>query len=129
MHGYKKGYFIDETGRLFRDETGNRDHFDTIPFEVEWGQDNFGTALQKEYHSVIADIARAESVTLLYSINGGQFKNIGQALSKIDEFTFPFSISGYNINYKYTHNDDGPGPIINGQTTFWSSKETSGAAG
>jgi hypothetical protein len=129
MHGYKKGYFIDETGRLFRDQTGYRDHYDTIPFEVEYGRDNFGTPLVKDYHSVLVDIDRAESVTLLYSVNGERFKNVGQALTDMNEFKFPFGTSGHNINYKYTHNDNGPGPIINGHTTFWSSKEGSGAAG
>lgn len=129
MHGYKKPYFIDETGRMFRDETGNLDHHDNIPFEVEWGRDNFGTELVKSYHSVTTDADRMESAVLHYSLDGKQFTNLGQLTEKIQSFNFPYGISGNDINYKYTHNDDGPGPILNGQQTFWSSMENTGAAG
>lgn len=129
MHGYKKPYFIDETGRMFRDETTNKDHFDTIPFEVEWGRDNFGSELNKNYHSVTTDADRMEATVLMASIDGGQYKTVGQLTQKIQEHTFKFGTSGHDISYKYLYNDDGNGPIINGQITFWSPLESLGSSG
>lgn len=129
MHGYRKPYFIDDTGRLFRDETGNLDHFDTIPFEVEFGRDNFGISLRKSYHSYTVDAEQAVGVQVLASVDGGNFNYVGEVLRKINEFGFPFDTEGYDINYKYVLNDDTPPPIINADTTYWSPLETQGAAG
>lgn len=129
MHGYKKPYFLDETGRLFRDETGNLDHFDTIPMSYEYGRDNFGTHLKKNYESVVVDAERAEACMLLASIDGGPFEKVGQLTKTVNEFTFPFSAEGHDINFKYTHNADGESPIINSITTYWSPQEAQGASG
>jgi hypothetical protein len=49
MNGYTKPYFTDETGRLFRDETGNLDNADPIPMEIEFGRNNLGTDQLKQY--------------------------------------------------------------------------------
>lgn len=129
MHGYNKLYFVDDTGRMFRDDTTYKDGVDTIPFEVEWGRDNFGIGLRKNFLSVTTDAERMESVVLLASIDGGSFKNVGQVTKKVQEHVLNFGTSGYDINYKYIHNDTGPGPILNGQQTYWSAKESQGAAG
>jgi hypothetical protein len=131
MHGYKKPYFIDETGRLFRDETGNLDHFDTIPFEVELGRDNFGIPLRKSFHSCLIDAEQAGGVQVYTSIDGGNFNHLGQITSRVNEFVFKFGSDneGHDINYKFASNDRGEPPVINSDTTYWSPLESQGAAG
>lgn len=129
MHGYVKPYFIDETGRLFRDETGNLDHVDTIPFEVEFGRDNFGVTLKKNFHSYIVDASQPAGVGVHYSIDGGPFKQLGSLTKRITEFVVPFGETGYDWNIKYTHNQSGAAPVINSDTTYWSALEGRGAAG
>lgn len=129
MHGYKKGYFIDETGRLFRDETGYKDHNDTIPFEVELGRNNFGSPLRKNYHSVTLDVEQPAATVVHASVDDGQFVVLGQLTKAVQTINFKYGTSGHDVNYKFTHNDDGPGPIINAQDTYWSPQETQGAAG
>lgn len=129
MHGYKKPYFIDETGRLFRDETGNVDHFDTIPFDVELGRDNFGVTLKKNFHSYMADADQALGTQVFASIDNGNFNLVGQVTKTINEFMFPFGTEGHDINYRFTHNDISAPPIINSDVTYWSPLESQGAAG
>lgn len=129
MHGYKKPYFVDETGRLFRDETGNLDHYDTIPFEVEFGRDNFGNTLKKSLHSYLVDTDRAVGVQVLASIDGGNFDFLGQITQRICEFIYRYGTEGHDVNYKFTLNDNVDPPIINSDTTYWSELEARGATG
>ena len=127
MHGYTKPYFTDETGRLFRDETGNLDNFDSIPYEVELGRHNFGTDQKKNYLSVIIDCERARGTTVQYSIDGGQYKTLGQCVENITTLTFPQggqAIEGRDISYKFVHNDTGDPPTLNGVSTYYSAAES-----
>lgn len=127
MNGYTKPYFTDETGRLFRDETGNLDHVDTIPMEIEWGRNNFGLDQAKTYSSVLVDSENARGGSLQYSIDGDQYKSLQDQINK------PVSLLRFNqreqmnegrdISYKFVHNDKGDAPIINGLTSFFSVTE------
>lgn len=126
MHGYTKPYFTDDTGRLFRDETGDLDNADTIPMEVELGRNNFGTDQQKAYLSVLVDSENARGAILQYSIDGGRFETLGQITDRVTKLMFSQNdqlIEGRDINYKIVHNDGGSAPIINGLTTYFSMRE------
>lgn len=129
MHGYKKPYFVDETGRLWRDETGNLDGVDTIPFEVELGRDNLGVTLRKNFNSCFVDTDQAVGVQLLASVDGSEFNYLGELLKRTNEFIFKYGTEGYDINYKFTHNGNTDPPVINSDTTYWSPLEAQGAVG
>lgn len=124
MSGYQKPYFLDETGRLFRDETGNLDHTDTIPFEIELGRNNQGTPLKKDYTGCVVQSEKAKGALLMVSLDGGAFRDIAQITTDIQEIRFPADISGSDINYKITHNNQGDGPIVDGVITYFSLEET-----
>jgi len=126
MHGYTKAYFTDETGRLFRDETANVDNGDSIPYEVELGRNNFATDQRKNYLSVIIDSERARGMTVQYSVDGGQYKTLGQCTENITTLEFPKggqTIEGRDISYKFVHNDSGDAPVLNGVSTYYSISE------
>lgn len=126
MHGYTKPYFTDETGRLFRDETGNLDNADTIPFEVELGRNNFGTDQKKIYASVLADSENAQTASIQYALDGGAFKPLGQITGEVEKLVFKQGgqlVEGRDINYKIVHNDAGSAPAINGLTTYYGVSE------
>lgn len=127
MSGYTKPYFTDDTGRLFRDETGNLDNFDQIPLEIEWGRNTFGTDGGKKYLSVLVDSENARGGTLQYSIDGGPFITFKQQITdNINKLIFPQQgqlVEGRDINYKFVHNDSGDPPVINGITTEFSHTE------
>jgi hypothetical protein len=126
MHGYTKPYFTDETGRLFRDETGDLDHNQSIPLEVETGRSNFGTNQKKNYLSVISDTEDARGLIIQYAIDGGQYRELGQITQNVQTFEFPKGnqlIEGKDISYKFVHNDKGSAPSFNGLTTYYSLSE------
>lgn len=122
MNGYTKPYFTDDTGRLFRDETGNLDNYDAIPMEVEKGRNNFGTDQIKKYISVLVDSENARGMTLQYSIDNKPFRTLGKVVDNVQKMLFPQGdqfIEGRDINFKFVHNEIGDPPIINGLTTYF----------
>ena len=127
MNGYTKPYFTDDTGRLFRDETGNLDNADTIPMEIEVGRSNLGTDQSKGFHSVLVDSEKARGTILQYSIDGGRFKTLGQITEDVEKLVFPQGsqlIEGRDINWKFSHNDEGDAPVINGLAVYFTVNET-----
>lgn len=126
MNGYTKPYFLDETGRLFRDETGNLDNVDPIPMEIEYGRNNFGTDQKKVYNSILVDSEAARGAILQYSVDGKQHQTLGQIDERVTKLVFPQKgqlIEGRDINYRIVHNDTGDPSIINGLTTYFSLSE------
>ena len=123
MHGYNKSYFVDDTGHLFRDETGNLDWTDTIPMELELGRDNLASKNMKNYISAYFQSEQARTATVSYSIDGGNFKPLGQLEKYHKEFNFPVGQLGYDINFKIVHNDSGERPMINGPIVTFSNAE------
>lgn len=127
MNGYTKPYFTDETGRLFRDETGNTDNDDPIPVEIEIGRNNFGTDQNKSYATVLADTEKARGAAVQYSIDGKQFQTLGQITDGVEKMVFKQGgqfIEGRDINYKIVHNDKGDAPAFNGLATYFSVNES-----
>lgn len=124
MHGYTKPYFQDETGRIFRDEIGDLDHFDTIPFELELGREDQGSRYKKKYDAIIVESENARGTQVAVAIERQQYKNIGQITEDIQQFTIPSDFRfGRDINVKFTHNDAGERPVINGYEVFYSLQE------
>lgn len=126
MHGYTKPYFTDETGRLFRDETGNLDNADTIPLEVELGRNILGIDQTKGFLSVLVDSEQARGAVLQYSLDGGEFKTLAQITKNIQLMVFPQAgqrVEGRDINYRFVHNEGGDPSVINGLTTYYSLTE------
>lgn len=126
MSGYTKPYFTDETGRLFRDETGNLDNLDTIPMEVEFGRNNFGTDQLKQYMSVRIDSENARGGIFQYSLDNGAFNTLGQTTTPSTKLIFPTNNQlqeGHDVNYKFVHNDGGDAPGFNGLSTHFKIQE------
>lgn len=126
MNGYTKPYFTDETGRMFRDETGNLDNADPIPFEIEFGRSNMGTDQLKKYLSVLVDSEKARGALLQYSLDDGPFITLGQITDPVQKLTFPQGgqfIEARDINYRFVHNDAGDPPVVNGLVTYHSLAE------
>lgn len=127
MNGYIKPYFTDETGRLFRDETGNLDNADIIPFEVQLGRNQFGTDAKKTYTAVLVDSEHAAEAIVQYSTDGARFKTLGQIDKNIKKLTFSTArepnVEGRDIDFKFVHSDAGDPPILNGASTVYQVQE------
>lgn len=120
-NGYRKPHFTDETGRLFRDETGNVDNIDNIPMEIELGRNNLGTDQTKRFLSVLVDSENARGGNLQYSVDGKSFQTLGKIVDNVQKMVFPQRgqlVEGRDIDYKIVHNEPGDPPVINGLTTY-----------
>lgn len=124
MHGYTKPYFLDETGRLFRDETTTKDFQDTIPFEVQTYPDGLGSRFNKRFNGCTVESEQAAGTQVSISIDGGDWKNVGQVHKDVETINFPGDLPiGKEIAYKFTHNDGGVAPSIDGIETYFSNQE------
>lgn len=126
MNGYTKPYFTDETGRLFRDEIGNLDNFDTIPMEVEFGRNNFGTDQLKQYISMLIDSESARGGIMQYSLDNGPFNTLGQTTAPSTKLVWTTNNQlkeGHDINYKFVQNDGGDPASLNGLSTYFKLQE------
>lgn len=127
MNGYTKPYFTDDTGRLFRDETGNTDNNDVIPFEVELGRNQFVSDQNKTYTSVLVDSDSAREAVLQYSTDGEQYQTLGQVDKRVNKLVFSTArtpnVEGRDISYKFVHSDSGDPPVLNGLSTNYQIQE------
>ncbi len=124
MNGYTKPYFIDETGRLWRDETGSVDGPDSIPFEVQLGRNNQGNPLKKNYIGAVVHTEKARGAQVMVSVDGRQFEDVGQVFDDVQEILFPVAITGRDIDYRISHNDRGDAPSFDGVTSFFAQEQT-----
>lgn len=126
MFGQVQPYFTDDTGRLFRDEVTNTDNGDPIPMDIEFGRDNLGTNQLKNFSAVLVDSEDARGAIVQYSLDGGQFRTLGQVTENVQKLIFPQNdqlIEGRDINIKITHNDTGDPTVVNGISVYYSMKE------
>jgi hypothetical protein len=126
MNGYTKPYFTDETGRLFRDETGNLDNADPIPMEIEFGRNNLGTDQLKQLISMLVDSESARGGIMQYSLDNGAFNTLGQTTGPTTKLVFPTNNQlreAHDINFKFVHNGQGDPPAFNGMSTYFKINE------
>lgn len=126
MNGYTKPYFTDETGRLFRDETGNLDNFDSIPMEIDWGRNSFGTDQLKLYMSILINSENARGGIMQFALDNGPFNTLGQTVDPSTKIDFPTKqplAEAHDVDYKFVHNDGGEPPAINGMSTYFKIQE------
>ena len=124
MHGYTKPYFLDETGRLFRDETTTTDVYDTIPFEVQTYPDSMGSRFFKKFNGCIVESEQASGTQISVSMDGSDWLNVGQISKTVQKINFPGDLpNGRELSYKFTHNDKGAPPSIDGVETYFSNQE------
>lgn len=126
MNGYTKPYFTDETGRLFRDETGNLDNFDSVPMEIEIGRNNFGTDQLKAYMSILVDSENARGALVQYALDNGPFNTLGQLTEPSTKISLPTNSQlseAHDINYKIVDNTQGDPTAVNGMSTYFKIQE------
>ncbi len=127
MTGYRKPYFLDETGRFFRDEVGNKDHNDTIPMRIRFGRTNFGSEFMKTYEGTHIETEHGRMAQLKVSVDNSEFNSVGQIKQDVEEIGFERlrggEVKGRDINYEITINSEGEPPAIDGLATYFSYAE------
>ena len=127
MNGFTKPYFTDDNGYLFRDETGLTDAGISIPMMVEFGRTNCGTEQQKIFDAVQIDSERTRTGLMQYSLDGGDWRTLGQIDMDITTMVFPQKKpelkTGHDINLRFVHNNAGDPPFFNGWTLYFDNYE------
>lgn len=126
--GYVKPYFYSDDGKLYIDETGNKDGDKIISFEAELGRDMQGNEARKSYEGALIFSDQAVGLKLMASIEGGQFKTVGQIQRDIDYLRFPERgdnqlENGTDINYKIVGASEGDPQKIQGILTVYTLQE------
>lgn len=127
MNGYRKPYFTDENGYLFRDETGLTDNGNSIPMMIEFGRTNCGTEQGKVFASVQIDSERTRTGIMQYKLDNGGWNTLGQITEDIQTLTFPakdVTKLGHDINMRFTHNNLGDPPYFNGWVLYFNNKQS-----
>lgn len=115
ISGKKKLYFLSNTGRMYADDTGNLDDTDTIPFIVKLGRRMSGSEQDKNYHGSFVYTENMTGGSIKASVNGEDFKIIGQIKNRIEKV--PFSgirsqLAGRDLNIQISSNSDGEPPLV-----------------
>lgn len=119
----RNSYFLDDTGKFWKDDTGYLDDTATIPYEWEIGPNNFGVDEEKDYQTVYVYCKQPRDVQVYCSIDGGAPLFLGQCKNYVERFVFPRSTRGRDINYKFVHNAQGEGPVVEGVSTNYNFTE------
>lgn len=129
MNGFRKPYFTDENGYLFRDETGYTDAGNPIPMVIESGRTNCGTEQRKTWGALQIDSESARGAQIYVSYDGSDWTTYpGWQLSdNIQTLNFPQSgqlKASRDIDVMLMHQDKGEPPAVNGFTIYFSLVES-----
>lgn len=119
----RRAFFQDDTGKVFTDDYGNLDDTETIPFEVESNQDNFGIDELKSYNKAFVYAKKAKGTLVQYSIEGARWETLGELVGTITKLDFKRNLEGRDIAYQFVSNTKGESPIIEGISTHFSVTE------
>jgi len=129
MNGYRKPYFTDENGYLFRDETGFTDNGLSIPMIIDSGRTNCGTEQAKTWGALQVDSENARGAIVQLSFDGGDWQTYPgwQLKDNIQTLNFPQRgelIKSRDIDVRLVHNDYGDPPSVNGFTVYFAVAES-----
>lgn len=100
-------HFADDLGNVFVDEVGNTDNGVSIPFEIEQGRENFTIDEVKNYLSAYVYTESPRGANVSYSLDGGDWKPLGELKRDVQRLEFPDGARGNDINIKITQDDEG----------------------
>jgi len=107
MHGIEKPYLGDDTGRIFRDDTGNTDNGKSIPFLIETKRlhQNLPEEI-KTYRKMYVYTKNGQNAVVSVSVDGKDFQVYGQCNK---DFTVVYlkDVKGKDISVRITQNDSG----------------------
>lgn len=120
--------FQDDVGNVIVDNSGNTDLDSSlnpvaIPLEGETGRTNFGWDEEKAYNHLFAYAVQGRQAELKYSIDGGEFKSLGQIRKGVQKIVFPSNTEGHDISYKIEQSDLGDPLILEGLSTHYALTE------
>jgi hypothetical protein len=123
MHGYEKIYIGDETGRVFRLDTGHSDNLQPIHFIAETKRFNQDLPEErKTYRKAFVYTKNGQLANFAYSIDGGNWTTVG----RLSKSLTPINLNearGSDIAFRISQNDKGEGVALLGVGVQWARGE------
>jgi hypothetical protein len=116
--GVVKPYFLDDTGKMFMDETGNTDDGTPITTELELGRDNQTNEWKKRYQGCYVYGTNLAGATVKLALEGGEHVDRGQITGNVTKIAFPNTTEGRDCNYLITNTNTGDAEQIEGIATY-----------
>lgn len=125
FNGNRDLYFVSDTGKFCRDNSGNLDGTDPIPLVVRFGRNHSGTSLDKTYQGFYVfgeNIAGAE-VRCFTNGNTNKAFNLGKLKDNISAVEIGQDVHGRDINLEIAITGKGDPPAIDGYEMFAMTQE------
>ena len=103
MNGINKLYFGNELGRVYRDNVGNS--FAGWPIPMRFATKRFDAGKPdetKRFTKIIVKANKGAEAIILYSLDGGQYKTLGQVEGEKTKIEFPAETYGDDISFMFT---------------------------
>lgn len=128
--GKVKAIYIDDHSQVFIDDIGTEDAKasgstgDTIPFNVELGDDTFGVDEKKQYVGIKVYSKNSSGTKIMASVDAGQFMEVGQITQPVQSIKFPEKLpKGTMINLKFVNSSSGDAPEFYKAKVFYNRVE------
>lgn len=126
--GDLKPYFFSNNGRLYMDETGNKDDDKNIAFEAGTGKDILGTPQKKRFYGILLFTRNCNGLRLQAAVDGGQMKTIGRIEGETCFMKFPENGDsklplGVAFDWQISGKEPGDPPAVDGAVVYWIPEE------
>ena len=126
--GDLKPYFFSSNGRLYMDETGDKDDDKNIAFEAGTGKDILGTPKKKRFYGILLFTRNCNGLRLQAAVDGGQMKTIGRiegetCFMKFNEQGDNVLPLGVAIDWQIMGTGPGEAPAVDGAVIYWIPEE------
>lgn len=126
--GDLKPYFFSNNGKLYMDETGNKDDDKNIAFEAGTGKDILGTYVKKRFYGMLLFTRNANGLRLQAAVDGGQMQTIGRIEGETCFFKFPENGDnklplGVAFDWQIMDSGEGDPPAVDGAVIYWIPEE------
>ena len=126
--GDLKPYFFSNNGRLYMDETGNKDDDKNIAFEAGTGKDILGTPQKKRFYGILLFTRNCNGLRLQAAVDGGQMKTIGRIEGETCFMKFPENGDsklplGVAFDWQVSGKEPGDPPTVDGAVVYWIPEE------
>lgn len=125
--GSRKLYFLDNTGKLFKDDTGDLDDDDTIPYRLLYGRNNSGTISSKTYDGYYIIGHNLAGAKVRVYVDGKpdpiELKAVLLSDGYIQAKVGNKNVSGRDIKLEITHNGKGSPIVVEGYAAYLGAEE------
>lgn len=126
--GELKPYFFSSNGRLYMDETGDKDDDKNIAFEAGTGKDILGTPQKKRFYGILIFSRNCNGLRVQAAVDGGKMKTLGRiegetCFMKFNENGDNVLPLGVAFDWQIMGTGPGEAPAVDGAVVYWIPEE------